>query len=347
MKTAGMGAAIALAATCVGGEALAQTSRTFGNWTAVCDNVRTCVAYAGGEAGGWGYLLIGREAGPAAQPTLAIGGGVGGEGGPAAGPIRVRVDGRERFTAARQAGAGETPTGSLEGRAARTAIEAMRNGQLADIVTGGETVEISLAGSAAALLWIDERQGRMRNVTAMASRGPGPASAVPRAPPPPRVRGADVSGRAPPTALPAAVSRLPEVRACLVENGDLVPVSESLTVVPLASGGWLWGVPCGQGAYNFTTSWWSTDRQGRGPRPFAWPTSDGRETELVNASYSREEGSVQAFARGRGLGDCGVIQAWVLTATGPALIEERVMGVCSGVSPELWPSTYTAEVVER
>ena len=69
---------------------------------------------------------------------------------------------------------------------ARAAIDAMAQGKVMTI-RGASTQDVSLHGAAAALLWIDEKQGRLDTPTALIRRGSRPAALVPIAPPLPTV----------------------------------------------------------------------------------------------------------------------------------------------------------------
>ncbi len=63
---------------------------------------------------------------------------------------------------------------------------------------------------------------------------------------------------------------------------------------------------------------------------------------LVNP-YIVEGGLVlSSFARGRGLGDCGVIADWAWDGGGFRLLGYTVMEECRGVPVDDWPVLYRA-----
>ena len=47
-----------------------------------------------------------------------------------------------------------------------------------------------------------------------------------------------------------------------------------------------------------------------------------------------------AFAKARGIGDCGAAQTWAWTGQGFTLTQESIMGECGGVPSDLWPVTW-------
>ncbi|VFU11057.1 conserved protein of unknown function [Methylocella tundrae] len=89
---------------------------------------------------------------------------------------------------------GDFVTATLTGDGARAFLEALRPAktltvQLIDGASTGDPAIISLAGSAAALLYMDAQQNRLGTVTALVQRGSAPASSVPAAPAPPKHSG--------------------------------------------------------------------------------------------------------------------------------------------------------------
>ena len=302
--------------------------RAFRDWRAVCDNAGRCSAYgANGLSTGW--IILSRDAGAEA-------------------PLRV-VAGQAAWD---EEEAGAPPRLTLDGRAIQLPREPDRTLALARDLAQGRTlsigvndqaVEVSLAGAAAALLWIDERQGRlgtpgtvMRPGDAAADGVPGPAPLpVVTAVRAPAQTGIPQSG----LTLPPPLQRLPEVRACLDE---LWPGAEPIhSAAHLSDGVYLWGVECFRGAYNLGQRFWITGEDGADPRPANLPTASGEATnELVNAAFDPASGTLDAFARGRGLGDCGVIQEWAWTGQAFVLTREVSMPECAGMSAEHWPALY-------
>ncbi len=189
MRTMLIAAAAALA---VASGAHAAGTKQVKDWLGVCANTGACTAFgfAPEEDENGGYLIIHRDGGPAAAPHVSIVFDPGDkqpaadwslslDGHPVAGVGPVRAEGSEAGARA-----------ELTGHAASALIAALRNGQSLEISAGGKSqVEISLAGSAAILLWVDDQQGRLDTVTALARPGAKPAASVPAATAPPLVAG--------------------------------------------------------------------------------------------------------------------------------------------------------------
>jgi hypothetical protein len=103
----------------------------------------------------------------------------------------------------------------------------------------------------------------------------------------------------------------------------------------------LWAVPCFMGAYNIGHDWYLTDRGGRNPRALALPSANGETaTGTINGGYAPETRTLTAFAKGRGIGDCGTAQTWTWTGRAFLLTAESEMQDCWGVPADLWPTTW-------
>lgn len=330
--------------------------REFRDWRAVCDNGNACVAWTGSPAGGW--IRIAMDAGPEARPTVSVGSWGLGEAGDDPQAVRLRADGRILAVHGGPEDAANAAAGTARAREVIAGVAAARNLAL---TSGPESVELPSAGASAALLWIDERQGRLETTTALLRRGDRPARAVPAAPALPAVRRAppvpqgDLAhanapmGEEPPAGvrLPAAIEALAEVKACREESNEYL--DKAVLAGRLDRSTVLWGVPCGSGAYNATYVLYLARPDGTGVRAAELPRREPRSAEegdlwLVNPEYDPEAQTLTVFPRGRGLGDCGTIQTWTWTAQGFALTGERFMGDCWGMTPDLWPTTWRADV---
>jgi hypothetical protein len=149
--------------------------RSFKDWVVGCDNLRSCVALGlSPEGQDNAYLRIGRGGGAADEPeisfsvlfdeapkdptlTFAL------DGGPTPRPIKGAVDGS--FVKA-----------SLPPQEARSFLSALKSAKTLTLTLHGAAspFRVSLAGSAAALLFMDDSQGRVGGVTALAKPGPAP-----------------------------------------------------------------------------------------------------------------------------------------------------------------------------
>ena len=81
-----------------------------------------------------------------------------------------------------------------------------------------------------------------------------------------------------------------------------------------------------------------------GPQGQGFSVDGNERSVLVNPVLWEDGRTVGAFARGRGLGDCGAIARFALDADGISLVEETAMGECRGVNPDDWPVLYRAEL---
>jgi hypothetical protein len=340
----------AKAATGPGATAAAQRGgnpgqHAFRDWLVACDNSAACYAF-GHATEGTGWVRISIPAGPEGAPTVVV--GFWPETGAFGGPVTARVDG-VAFAAEAEVGEEAAPVAKVDPGAARALIDAMARGQAMALHAGAETVPISLSGATASLLWIDERQGRLGTTTALIRKGDRPASAVPPAPALPRIEPApgvaqagygDQEGQT----LPAAIEALPAVVQCREDTAFNPDLQQVISSARLDADTVLWSVPCGLGAYNFASAYFTTDPRGANPRRVTFPTATGEpETLLVNAAYDPATRVIDAFNKGRGLGDCGMADSWTWTARGFVLRSSSEMPECWGVPSEYWPMSWVTE----
>jgi len=345
-RTAGVGATALTAApvtgeaaqtTQVAGPAVPSVSRKFRDWLAVCDNTNECAAF-GPASNRAGWVRVAASPGP--DGRLAVSLGVWGDTSASPGSVVFDIDGR-RFSARSEQDSDDFRVAARDVPAVIAAIGAGK----AMTVGAAEPTPMSLSGAAAALLWIDERQGRLDTVAALARRGQRPASTIPAPPlapevtpaPPVSQAGFGESGQTLPTALEA----LPAVKACRAETGHSEWVSEAVMSARLDASTELWAVPCFVGAYNIGHDWYLTGPGGRNPKPARLASANGEvATGTINGGYAADARTLVAFAKGRGPGDCGSAQTWTWTGRGFVLSEESEMTECWGVPPDQWPTTW-------
>lgn len=318
--------------------------RRFRDWLAACDNIGACHAFAPAvENTGW--VRITMAAGPDAAPEVLV--GFWPENGAFEGPMTARVDGAV-FEARIDRDPDAPSYAAIPAERARALITAMAQGSSMSLNAGSESVTISLSGSAASLLWIDERQGRLGTTTALIRKGDRPASTVPAARQAPRIVAAPAAAQSgygdSRQTLPPALAALPAVARCRDETDFNPEAQKAITSARLDADTVLWGVPCGLGAYNFSHAYFTARPDGSGPRPVAFPTTRGEpETELVNAAYDPATRVLSAFNKGRGLGDCGEAESWTWTATGFVLSAASEMPECWGVPSQFWLASWVSQ----
>ena len=307
--------------------------RGFRDWMAICDNGNACFAFAA-ATDGIGWIRVAQQPGPEARPEVAVGyWPAEGE----AGPFALTIDG-EAYAL--------MPVTDLVGEVsadrAAEVVRALADGNAAQVGAAGN---LSLSGASAAMRWIDERQGRLDTVTALRRRGDKPASAVPAPPPLPVVTPAPAVSQTgfgdKDQVLPAALEALPAVIACRAETSHSDWVQQAVMSARLDASTELWGVPCFMGAYNMGHEWFVTGPGGRDPRPARLTsTSDEPTSTTINAGYSPEARTLTAFAKGRGIGDCGTASTWTWTGREFVLTSELEMPECWGVPADYWPTTW-------
>lgn len=317
----------------------------FRDWLTACDNVGTCHAFAPGiEKTGWVRISV--SAGPEGTPEVLL--GFWPENGAFDGPMTALVDG-DAFEAVIARDPDAPSFATVPAGSARALVDAMAQGRDMTLSAGAEAVPISLSGAAASLLWIDERQGRFGTTTALIRKGARPASSVPAAAHRPQIVPApaisqtgygDQEGQT----LPPTVEALPAVRECRAETAFNPDLQKVITSARLDAETVLWGVPCGLGAYNFANAYFTARPDGSRPERLTFPTASGASKALlVNAAYDPATRIMDAFNKGRGLGDCGQSDSWTWTATGFVLRSSSEMPECWGVPSAFWPASWVSE----
>lgn len=317
--------------------------RTFRDWYAVCDNANACYAF-GHATEGVGWVRIAVLAGPDARPGVVV--GFWPENGSFGGPLTARVVGTDRIAATDRVGAEDDyPAATVRADQVTALIDAMGQGEAMTLAAGTETVSISLSGAAASLLWIDERQGRLGTSTALIRKGNRPASSVPAGPVLPEVTPASAVSQArygdqEGQTLPTAIESLPDVIQCRADTDFNPDLQAAIVSAKLDADTVLWGVPCGAGAYNFANAWFTTRPDGSNPRRLTFPSTGEPLDLLVNAAYDPATRVIDAFDKGRGLGDCGTASSWTWTDRGFVLRSSTGMPDCYGVPSEYWPTFW-------
>lgn len=329
-------------------QAVRPVYRTFGDWVLACDNTRTCLARqlpdpdraaddgAERDAG----LDIARDAGPDGAVAVRL------HAQRPLDPAGVHVAGRAPVADLpwrRGDDAGEI---TLSGEAARRFVRGMIDAP-ALLTTRAGTARLSLRGLAATLLAMDEAQGRIGTVTALVRPGDAPARAVPAAIDPPRVvvgppapaieRGDALAG-----AVRRGQARLLAAHACRSDadtDDAAYPLTPTEAVVVLG---------CGRFAYQSSVLAFRVprDRPARAtllilPEPpidrRADPAGAG---EYVNGDYDPGQRLFAAYAKGRGLADCGDSTEWTFDGRAFRLSAFAWQERCGGGSAGDWPVLY-------
>jgi hypothetical protein len=333
-------------------EPLPAESHNFGDWVVACDNGLRCKAVSLVPAlsdeeaekvpDPWerfGVMRLEREAGAATSLEITI---TDFEGVPArllAGDQPLDV----RFAPAEE-GVWRVIPADLDGF-----ISNMYSGTLvAQDAAGKALAEFALGGSHGAMLYMDERQGRLRTPTALVRKGSRPASLVP---PPARL---PVVTRAPVTTekpLKLNAAQLRDARrrtGCVREE---MGGEDSQSYHALGNGRTLVLLSCGSGAYNFNSLPMIARRErgavrvepaGVDERLEAFEDRPARFL-VTNADYDPAERRLVSYAKGRGLGDCGIVSFYAWDGTRFRLVRQDEMSECRGTPDML----TTWQVEER
>lgn len=344
MRVAGV---VLAAMMLVAGAAQAAEERVFRDWIATCNNVSDCVLFGTQDSnveGDIGYVRFAQAYAVPSQVRASL------VTIPEDGRVRnvmlaVRVDGRTvpglaavTFTAFDDIGM----RARLSQAQSNALLAAVRNGRALTLVEGNRTrATISLAGSAAALLWVDEQQQRVGTAGALARPGRRPL-AVRGMRTAPVVRAAP---SVPQTNLPT-IATAPLRRQMTDCDDDIIATDIPSETYRLDPDTLLVTVPCSRGAYNVSVALFLTDGRGRNPRPVSLRLPPGSETATedlpTNLTYDPVNQTISSFPRGRGLGDCGTDTTWAWTGTAFELRSQFVMGECKGIMRDDWPSLYVS-----
>lgn len=276
--------------------------KTFGDWSVGCDN-------------GWRCTMA------SLQPEDAMGEG------PTLTLIRNGgLPGAWSFGA----GDGSTPKFAVDGRPvgsdAAAVAAAMANGTTLKIA--GQAGTISLKGASAALRYIDAAQQRAGTTSAIVAQGA--ATAVPNPPAMPIVRAiplvATDSGLTP--AQIATMAKRAECEDMSNANAPTLGRAGKDTLIV--------ALPCSAGAYNVIMALFvvqngtATPAQVDAAVGFDATGADSQTPVHSVVNGGVENGLLTSYAKGRGLGDCGLDQKLAWDGSRLRLVEQSEMPECRG-----------------
>lgn len=301
------------------------------DWALQCDNTRTCRAVGYQSEAGDSEpvsILLTREAGPGTPVVVDL--QVSSEkANPAQLHLKVGKLSLPSLTA--QTETAHVPAAQVP----RLLQELLRNDE-ATVTAGKDQWTLSLAGASAVLLKMDEVQGRVGTPGALVRRGTRPESSVLPALPAPTVKGVvPVAARKTDAALAkpliAALDRSQVDGQC---NGDDPFNPSNAQVFRLTDRKVLLSVPCGMGAYNFSSLlWMANDRPPYKPEPL----------DDVDGDFDPATGAVRSAMKGRGIGDCWWVREWQFDGQAFVRTREAGDGMCRGFAGGAWqlPSYVT------
>lgn len=317
--------------------------KTFKDWVVGCDNVRTCHATSlMPENGDWDKsvaISIQRDGAAAAAPKITIiaGGDT---------PTRLIADGAPlpiKLTAGESdwlVAAADTPA----------MLSALKSGKSIELKDGQGTSlgSVSLAGVSAALLHMDTIQKRVGTVTALARPGPLAASTIPSPPPLPLIRSAAAIPASP---IRVSAKQIEDLRSdgnCKPEDPDWPGYGAEQE--PLDADHTLILLGCGAGAYNYSSvPYIAVRKAGKTTITLAAFDVDISWGEglpmLVNAAWVSDGAVLTSFAKGRGIGDCGVGNDFAWDGSRFRLVQRIEMSECRGSLDYI--TTWRARLVSR
>lgn len=307
----------------------------FGDWAVACDNTHRCEAV--------GYqpkdnddapvaLFLSREAGPgsAVRAKFFLGETDGTED-----PVLTLAIGPLRLT-------GLQPGQPLTPKQVASLLPLLNKEHEARLSDGKQRWTLSLAGATAALLKMDDLQGRIGTPGAIVRPGKRAESSVPAplAAPVfvvhalPAARAADQALTGPILAAvkPGDFCEDAEVGKANISQAEIVRVSASQVIVTSM---------CWQAAYQSGWgAWLSNDKPPYAPQRLAFPDAQGNlEREPTELSIETD-GRAHSAHKGRGIGDCFHSSEWAWTGRGFLLTklenDAACRGLTGGVPLTLW-----------
>jgi hypothetical protein len=359
LRARGVAVGLFAAASLCAGPASADM-KDIRDWTAACDNLRTCSAYGfDTDVGGGAYLRI--ERGGAADAPLRI-------------TVAVNADDNVKFELSfDDAAIAGLPSATVAGttnkdddlkrlvitnpQVAGPMIEGLRKAKkliVTRVDPPGATpsdplvTEISLSGFAAAMLWIDEQQKRIGTVTAVIGRGNKPASAVPALPAAPIITAAKAAtGAKADPKKPSAAMLAKAQKVC--DSTERFTEAEDAT--RLDANDVMYWFHCKEmsGAYNYFYAL-LVAAPGKAvqvadfklPRELGGKDSDDIETNM-NPMWDDASRTLTLLNKGRGMSDCGTTSEWAWDGAAFRMISSKAMPACKGVPTSDWPSLFRAE----
>lgn len=328
--------------------------RTFKDWTVACDNTRRCTAVGMRENEADGLVaVITRDAGPNGAASLVL-----------TGPdidadSRLLLDKQELELDPRhwrwQAPKNDDDRGRRVARDAATVatfLHSLRNGHrvaIADFdseTPAKDLVDLSLDGLSAALLLIDDVQGRVGTRGAWARPGTKADATVPAAPVVPVVAHGPtpkpLSGRDA-AKLAAAVRK---AKAGVLEDaGCDAPANDEAAALTDTDA--LVLLECESAAYQEGSLVFRVPRDAPEKAQllrFSTIPGEAPLDELWLAGYDAASGELAHHGKGRGLGDCGDDARWLFDGKAFHLLDDREMRRCGGLDFDDWPVLWRARI---
>ncbi|WP_449758551.1 DUF1176 domain-containing protein [Erwinia persicina] len=321
----------------------APVQKVFKSWQVTCNNLNDCDVRNTDETL---RITLKRKAGPDAQPSLSFqqwGDLI---------PQGIWLDGKPWHSAIEIAPSkisGDDSAGGSDKLAdIQQWVQASKNALTIALAPGSEAA--SLSGLNAALLLVDERQGRLGNQTALLKVGNNEPSMVP-ARPAPEVMNFPVPKVVPLKNQAALIDAAIAANHKLLASESCEPdtaARERSEALPLNDKQALVLVNCGLGAYQSASLLFVSSRDNPAEVTqlmLPLPDKDDQGKPLVmswftEASYDPQSGELSWAGRGRGIADCGDSGGWKYDGKVFHLTRYNSQPECNGGEPGDWPSLW-------
>ncbi|NHZ66973.1 DUF1176 domain-containing protein [Massilia genomosp. 1] len=311
----------------------------YGDWAVACDNTRRCEAVGfqrenKGEEPVALYLL--REAGPDEPVFLRLMLDTG----------RGKVPDKVSITVGQVILHDLIPEQVINTDDAAKLIPALLKGERAEVRAGTRHWAVSLDGASAALLKMDDLQGRVGTPGALVRKGTKSESSVLRALPVPVLRAARLDRARPgDERLLGAILKAIGKRDCSRDEDDPGRMERSLQ--RLSGGKVLVMIQCGQGAYQSGSDVWIAN----GKPPYAPvpavlpPLEDNHGNSVSNGGF--DDGVLSSYDKWRATMECATSTKWLWTAQGFKLLEATRATMCRGFPEGIDLRIWTANLAPK
>ena len=337
-------AAIVVPAASAHGQTV-QSYDSYQSWFVACDNLLSCVAKGFDDDSGGLEIRVERDAGRAGALAMSISSNT------KFAISDVRIDGNpadlgKPAWTLETSEDGSSVT-SNDFAAIRALVQRLRN---ASKVTLGGNEAIPLAGFSAAMLRLDDRQGRIGGATALFKPGPLPASRVPAAPSLPLVPNHPVQARLKPGEDARLIAAIRTEQKTLFAKEECQDTPQQPEAFALDQSHALVLIPCIMGAYQGSSLAFIAERESGhskrliAPMPYLGNDPDHSDADyFTEGGFDPDTGTLSMAAKGRGLADCGISGGWIWDGKSFRLSDLSLQKACGGIEPGDWPTLFRSK----
>lgn len=312
---------------------------SYKDWAVACDNTRRCEA-VGFQRDSVGEepvaLYLQRDAGPGQSAFLTLMLDTG----------RGNVPDKVSLTVGQVVVQDVIPEQAIDSDAAVRLIPALLKGESVEVSAGTRRWAVSLDGASAALLKMDDLQGRVGTPGALVRKGTKSESSVLPALSAPVLRAARLDRARPgDKRLLAAILKAIGKRDCSRNEDDPDRMERSLH--RLSGGKVAVLIQCGQGAYQSASDVWiANGKAPYAPVPAVLPDVEGKHgNSISNGGF--DEGQLSSYDKWWATIECGVSSTWLWTAQGFQLLDATQATMCRGFPEGIALRTWTANLAPK